>query len=202
MNLLELFEEEDEIGIRNPKAAQALKLARTKYSGVADNDLEAFIAMMQDEQSAQDSDIESQFDVNTDQEQSIGGNDGAIDRLEQRIERLERERQTEGINEGPADNFTPDDLQALSKIRDLGTLKIRAMELISNPNSTRPMQPEKVAWFQRAVDSKRNPAAIIKLMYDLLLSGEGLGVKGSQYSTKKNNYRTKFGEEQTGRRQR
>ena len=78
MRLLSLFEEEDEVGIKDPKAAQALIQARSKY-GWANNDLEAFLAMVQDEQSAQDDDIESQFNVNTDQEAEIGGNSNTND---------------------------------------------------------------------------------------------------------------------------
>jgi len=73
MNLLELFEEEDEIGIKDPKASQTLKQARSKY-GWANNDLEAFLAMVQDEQVTQDREIETQFDVNADQEVEIDDN--------------------------------------------------------------------------------------------------------------------------------
>jgi len=108
MNLFDLFEEEDEIGIKDPKAAQALKVARSKY-GWANNDLEAFLAMVQDEQSAQDDDIESQFNVNTDQEAEIGGNSNtnddqthALHSLEKRIAQLEKGGVREAdISEGP-----------------------------------------------------------------------------------------------------
>ena len=91
MNLLELFKEEDEIGIKDPKAAQALKMARSKY-GWAENDLEAFLAMVQDEQEQQDGQIDSQFDVNVDQEDEIGVNDHDIAALDRRITDLEQGR--------------------------------------------------------------------------------------------------------------
>jgi len=428
MNILDLFEEDDEIGIRNPAAAQALKKARSQYSGVADNDLEAFIAMMQDEQGKQDSQIDSQYHVNNDQEDEITDNDVDIEELERRVQALEKSNHTESVeedgvsedpfidaisrpldyvgrklkvkttkhrpsgdeapswahfmaqtaegawhwlankseiigngdsyfpnagqtefsgfvsapnhwqrslmpvndrnesivnndqalneyyaqegmtlqeildtvipdykefagmlsdigfgpkaqrayrevamqfnaiesqlkangdmeinnselieeieantwyletsdgfdseedfindvipsmqdmadllseitpdmandnldetlNEAPAAaNFTADDLQALNGIRDLGTLKARAMELIGNASGSRPMKPEKVAWFQRAVQAKKSPASLIKMMWDLLLSGEGHGVKGTRFSTDKNSYRKAFGE--------
>jgi hypothetical protein len=91
-------------------------------------------------------------------------------------------------------NFTGDDLQQLQKIRDVDMLKAKAIELIST-NSKRPMKPEKIAWFKKAIDSKRTPQDVIKLMYDLMLSGDGMGVIGSRDSMAQNSYRKKFGEE-------
>ena len=89
MRLLSLFEEEDEVGIKDPKAAQALIQARSKY-GWAGNDLEAFIAMMQDEQEAQDNDIESQFNVNTSQETEIGDNSSTNNNQTNALHSLDR----------------------------------------------------------------------------------------------------------------
>ena len=57
------------------------------------------------------------------------------------------------------------------------------------------MKPEKVAWFNRKIDSLKSPMQLIKLMYDLVLSGEGHSVVGSKNSMASNNYRQKFGEE-------
>jgi hypothetical protein len=90
-------------------------------------------------------------------------------------------------------NFDVEDLKRLEQIRDLPTLKAQAMALISKP-SERPMKPEKVAWFDAALDRMDNRMAIIKLMYDLLLSGEGHQVIGSKRSMNPNSYRSKFGE--------
>jgi hypothetical protein len=91
------------------------------------------------------------------------------------------------------DNFTADDIKELEGIKDLATLKARAFALISKP-SARPMKPEKVAWFKNRLDSLVSPIAVIKLMYDLLLSGEGQRVIGSRSSMGANSYRSRFNE--------
>jgi hypothetical protein len=90
-------------------------------------------------------------------------------------------------------NFDIEDIKKLERIRDLPTLKAQAMALISKP-SERPMKPEKVAWFDAALDRMDSPLKIIKLMYDLLLSGEGHQVIGSKRSMNPNSYRNRFGE--------
>jgi hypothetical protein len=92
-----------------------------------------------------------------------------------------------------ADNFTADDIKELEGIKDLATLKARAFALISKP-SARPMKPEKVQWFKNRLDSLVSPMAVIKLMYDLLLSGEGQRVIGSRSSMGANSYRSRFSE--------
>ena len=91
------------------------------------------------------------------------------------------------------DNFTADDIKELEGIRDLATVKARAFQLVSTP-SKRPMKPEKVAWFKQAIESKTNTLAVIKLMWDLLLSGEGQQVIGSRHSMSSNSYRSRFNE--------
>jgi hypothetical protein len=90
-------------------------------------------------------------------------------------------------------NFDIEDIKKLETIRDLPTLRAQAMSLISRP-SARPMKPEKVAWFDAALDRMDSPLKIIKLMYDLLLSGEGHAVIGSKNTMKANTYRNRFGE--------
>ena len=94
-------------------------------------------------------------------------------------------------------NFDIEDIKKLERIRDLPTLKAQAMALISKP-SERPMKPEKVAWFDAALDRMDSPMKIIKLMYDLLLSGEGHQVIGSKRSMNPNSYRDRFGESSDG----
>jgi hypothetical protein len=93
----------------------------------------------------------------------------------------------------PDVNFDVEDLKKLEKIRDLPTLKTLAFELISKP-SAKPMKPEKVEWFRSALERMDSPLKVIKLMYDLMLSGEGHAVIGSKNSMKANNYRDRFGE--------
>jgi len=124
MKLLSLFEEEDEIGIKDPKARQALKLARTKY-GWANNDLEAFVAMMQAEQGEQDSGIDQQAAVNVDQETEIGDNDTDITNLAQRITDLEQGREgqqdqqsPQGTNPGAIGEATSDNISDIMRIAE------------------------------------------------------------------------------------
>lgn len=94
-------------------------------------------------------------------------------------------------------NFSPEDLKNLEKIRDLPTLKAQAFQLISKP-SAKPMKPEKVEWFKGALERMTSPMAVIKLMYDLMLSGEGNKVIGSRNSMSSNTYRQRFGESDVG----
>ena len=92
------------------------------------------------------------------------------------------------------DNFTPADLKSLERIRDLPTLKARAKELIKGKPVKR-MKPEKIAFFYDRVDQLNSPLAIIKMMYDMLLAGEGHKVIGSKSSMNPNSYRARFGED-------
>jgi hypothetical protein len=101
----------------------------------------------------------------------------------------------QGMSEGKADyNFDIEDLKRLEHIRDLPTLKTQALALISKP-STKPMRPEKVEWFKNVLERMNSPLKVIKLMYDLLLSGEGHAVLGSKSSMNPNSYRQRFGEQ-------
>jgi len=93
----------------------------------------------------------------------------------------------------PDVNFDIEDIKKLERIRDLPTLKTLAFELISRP-STKPMKPEKVEWFRSALERMDSPLKVIKLMYDLMLSGEGHQVIGSRNSMKANSYRGRFSE--------
>jgi len=98
------------------------------------------------------------------------------------------------VSEAGDDNFTADDLRQLQKMNNVDDVKRRAIELITT-KSRRPMKPEKVAWFKRAIASKRTPMDVIKLMYDLMLSGDGNAVIGSKGSMAGNSYRRTFGED-------
>jgi len=102
------------------------------------------------------------------------------------------------MEEGKESNFTAQDLEKLNRMRDVGQMKEYAMSLISNTEGKYPMKPEKVAWFDRAIDKMTRPDQVIKLMYDLLLSGEGFGVIGSKSSTRKSSYRAAMGESGSG----
>jgi hypothetical protein len=104
------------------------------------------------------------------------------------------DRLGEGPNDGTEDNFTVDDIKRLEKIRDLETLKAQAKQLIKGKPARR-MKPEKISWFYDHIDTLKNPLAVIKMMYDLMLAGEGHKVIGSRNSMSSNTYRTRFGEQ-------
>ena len=109
--------------------------------------------------------------------------------------RAKEKRDLEQFGEGKANyNFDVEDLKRLERIRDLPTLKTQAFALISKP-SAKPMKPEKVEWFKNALERMNSPMKVIKLMYDLLLSGEGHAVVGSKSSMNPNSYRQRFNEE-------
>jgi len=91
-------------------------------------------------------------------------------------------------------NFDVEDLYRLQNINDLEKLKKQAFVLISKP-SEKPMKPEKVSWFERSLEKMNSKDSVMKMMWDLFMSGEGLAVQGSRYSTDKNYYRKAFGEE-------
>lgn len=98
----------------------------------------------------------------------------------------------------PLTNFDIEDIKNLEQINDLPTLKAQALELISRP-SKRPMKQEKINWFANRLESLNSRISVIKLMYDLLLSGEGHAVIGSKYSMDPNSYRQRFNESYVGR---
>lgn len=95
------------------------------------------------------------------------------------------------------DNFTPEDIKRLETINDLATLKAQAKQLIKG-KAARRMKADKIAFFYNKVDGMTSRMAIIKLMYDLLLAGEGNAVVGSRNSMKANSYRSRFGEGSMG----
>jgi hypothetical protein len=101
----------------------------------------------------------------------------------------------EGPNDGKEDNFTIDDIKRLEQIKDFETLKAQAKELIKG-KSIRRMKPEKISWFYNHLDTLKKPMAVIKMMYDLLLAGEGHRVIGSRNSMNPNSYRSRFGEDE------
>ena len=105
---------------------------------------------------------------------------------------------TKGVAEGRTKaeiNFDIEDIKRLEQINNLESIKQQAFELISRP-SAHPMKPEKVSWFKSALERMDSPMKVIKLMYDLYLSGEGKSVLGTRHSMDPNSYRRRFGESQ------
>jgi len=104
----------------------------------------------------------------------------------------------QGMAEGSNDdNFTINDIHQLEQIKDFETLKARAKYLIKGKPARR-MKPEKIAYFYDRVDTLTSPIKVIKMMYDLLLAGEGMKTIGSQNSTNPNAYQKRFTEEEQG----
>ena len=97
------------------------------------------------------------------------------------------------IEEGKEYNFDDDDIKKLYAIKDLETLKARAIDLIST-RSKKPMKPEKLSILTGRIERKRTPTDVIKLVIDLLLRGEGHGVIGSRNSMDPNSWQRTFGE--------
>ena len=123
--------------------------------------------------------------------------EGPLDEVDRAHRAVNKHKQKQGVAEGrkPDYNFDIEDIKKLEQVRDLETLKTLALQLISKP-SAKPMKPEKVEWFKSALERMDSPLKVIKLMYDLLLSGEGHSVIGSRKSMNPNTYRQRFGEEQ------
>jgi hypothetical protein len=117
----------------------------------------------------------------------------ANDYLNTVCEYLEHKQLSEETIEGKRDNFTVADIKDLEKIRDLETIKAKARELIKGKPDRR-MKPEKIDYFYNKVDTLTSPMKVIKLMYDLLLAGEGMKTIGSRYSTSANSYQQRFNE--------
>ena len=105
---------------------------------------------------------------------------------------LPKQGVAEGFND---DNFTIDDIHQLEQIKDFETLKARAKYLIKGKPARR-MKPEKIAYFYDRVDTLTSPMKVIKMMYDLLLAGEGMKTIGSRNSTDPNVYQKRFTEDE------
>jgi hypothetical protein len=58
--------------------------------------------------------------------------------------------------------------------------KMRAQEILASTHTS----DEKTQYLARQIDATRNTTGVIKLLYDMILKGEGNGVQGSSYSRK------------------
>lgn len=93
----------------------------------------------------------------------------------------------------PEDNFTADDLHHLEKIRDLSKAKEFALSLITRP-SQKPLSPKKRAWFTASIARAKSTDDLLRMMWSMLMSGEGQPVIGSRHSIEPSYYRSQFGE--------
>ena len=117
----------------------------------------------------------------------------AADYLNSVADSIDHEQLSEETIEGKRDNFTVADIKDLENIRDLETIKARAKELVKGKPDRR-MKPEKIDYFYNKIDTLTSPMRVVKLMYDLLLAGEGMKTIGDRYSTNANSYQRRFNE--------
>ena len=103
-------------------------------------------------------------------------------------------KSNESIEEAKDYNFTADDIARIGQMSDINAAKQYALKLIT-ADSTRPMTKDKIGYFANAIQSKKNTDALVKMLYDMLLSGEGHGVIGTASSIKPSRYRQTYGEE-------
>jgi hypothetical protein len=94
----------------------------------------------------------------------------------------------------PETNFSADDLHHLEQIRDLSKAKEFALSLISRP-SQKPLSPKKRAWFTASVARAKSTNDLVRMMWSMLMSGEGQPVIGTRHSTTPSYYRSQFGED-------
>lgn len=111
-----------------------------------------------------------------------------------KIDEILNREDLQELDRKPDANFTADDLHHLSKIRDLNSAKEFALNLVTKP-SKKPIKPSKVAWFTAAINRAKSVNELGKIMWGMLLSGEGNAVIGSRHSTDPSHYRRQFGED-------
>jgi chromosome segregation ATPase len=127
MNFYELFEasgnpegkkdHEHDVTIADPKAALALKQARNKYS-YADNDLEAFIKMTQDQDEQEEDEID-QLEKDTERQEKL---------IKQNIEQLQHNQETiaKTREQAQAAKERADQLERENKSQTTELAKLRA----------------------------------------------------------------------------
>jgi chromosome segregation ATPase len=121
MNFYELFEKKEsdhqDVTIADPKAALALKQARNKYS-YADNDLEAFIKMTQDQDEEEQKEIDDLEAETAKQEELIQRNIEALQKNQENIAKTREQAQ--------AAKERADQLERENKAQNTELVKLRA----------------------------------------------------------------------------
>jgi hypothetical protein len=90
-------------------------------------------------------------------------------------------------------NFTVSDLHKLEKMTDIDAARDHVMQLLT-AGSRFPMKPEKTAWFKNHIQHIKTIHGLVKMMYDLMLAGEGHKVLGTPQGMGANIYRKRFDE--------
>jgi hypothetical protein len=89
----------------------------------------------------------------------------------------------EGSNNDKRPNMIdPEEVKAMISLPH-DAAKTRAQEILASTRTS----DEKKAYLARQINASRNTMAVIKLLYDMILKGEGHGVQGSAYSRKFDN---------------
>jgi len=91
-------------------------------------------------------------------------------------------------------NFDENDIARIAAMDDLDAAKRYAIKLIT-AKTRRPMTKDKIMWFTNSINDTKTMNRLVKMLYDMMLSGEGHGVIGDRYSTGKSSYRRQFDEE-------
>lgn len=107
--------------------------------------------------------------------------------------KLPKDEMTESRHGGDI-NFSPEDIAVIAGMTDIEDAKKHAIRLITR-NSRRPMTAEKIKWFTHHINNSKSVKALSKMMYDMLLSGEGLSVIGTVGGMNPNSYRQTFKED-------
>ena len=92
------------------------------------------------------------------------------------------------------DNITTGHLHKLYATKDLETAKKHAHNIVHHwkETSKKKITKDKAEFHHRQIDNHNSVHKVHKHMTDLYLSGQGHGVIGNKYSTKKNAYRGRF----------
>ena len=74
-------------------------------------------------------------------------------------------------------------IKQIEKITDLVTIKTSAISVLDTQvhREKHALKPEKFSALVVSINKQRNAAGVVQVMYNCLLSGEGLSVVGSRY---------------------
>jgi len=111
MKLFQLMNEDEnnDVQIKDPRASQAMKVAQVQHAGKADNEVAAFVALMQAEQDSDAKGINDNLDTNAEQT-------AEIEQIKDRLDNLETSLPTESIDESLEEYMFKEKLATLKKM--------------------------------------------------------------------------------------
>lgn len=89
-------------------------------------------------------------------------------------------------------NFEPDDIKNIENTKDIQKARALAMQAVKGKNGKSTIAANKQQYFARQINNAPSVLKIVELLYQMLLSGEGLGTIGSGKSTQKSSYRQNY----------